>query len=849
MTTSTLDLTNFRCWKKKTFTFPDTGLVLLSGVSGSGKSSILNAIYFVLYGVGTKIITTGEKKCKVTLRIQGFDITRTKAPNRLFLSIIKEEKEEEIKEEEEIYEDEVAQHIIDKKFGKKFTITSYITQKMAQSFLNMGPSDKMGFLEQLALGEENIGEIKKKTKGKVRERKDILIQKISQTEVISREVLLMIKPEEIKFPLVGKSSQIKIKNEAIYWKRTRKEIKKLRDEKNNLESLFNKQQIKIALKDKQQTIIITQDEKIKIIQSEIDSLCSRYDGDENLETLKETLVFLKNKREYTIINERYIDEKINFQILYDQEMENFKVEKTRLQDELDNKSPISDTELSSLGDVINNLKEEKELKYHLTLLYQNVSLHTKTDQELKDEISRCEEKISNFQIDKLNIEQRTTIKSCPCCNSSLIIQDGNLVSAKGNPIDKKQAKLDISNIVKNITNQKKEIEKISKEVILLSALDKQLRKLKNDVDIKSRKIKELTKRYNSIDLNILSDTFDELKEIKVYRSRLENEIEKISNKISKKELSYTLKKLETQLNMRRKEVEKLKIKIGIENSSERDGDISESSETDYTEEELRDEISSQLLLKQQVTILNKQLKDFTNQLDIARRELDKINISSFSDDYETKIKEIIYSIIKLEEKDKQHKKIDFEIQEYQEYLFKLKEYLKWDTKLQLCKTEETLSRKLLAMTELFLNKILEAESIAISQTIDNINYYMNFYLEKFFLDNPITVQITPYKETKKDIKPLINIEVGYKGSNTDLNSLSGGEYDRVTLSIVLALNTIFGSNLLMLDESIVSLDSDLTNEILDVLKENLKEKLVIVVAHQIEEGVFDNVIKIEQPEY
>ena len=57
---------------------------------------------------------------------------------------------------------------------------------------------------------------------------------------------------------------------------------------------------------------------------------------------------------------------------------------------------------------------------------------------------------------------------------------------------------------------------------------------------------------------------------------------------------------------------------------------------------------------------------------------------------------------------------------------------------------------------------------------------------------------------------------------------------------------MFGSNILMLDESISSLDSDLTNDILEVLKENLKDKIVFVVTHQIHTGIFDTVIDVDQ---
>ena len=50
-----LILKNFRCYESQVFDFHDKGLILISGQSGLGKSTILNAIQFCLFGIGKKI--------------------------------------------------------------------------------------------------------------------------------------------------------------------------------------------------------------------------------------------------------------------------------------------------------------------------------------------------------------------------------------------------------------------------------------------------------------------------------------------------------------------------------------------------------------------------------------------------------------------------------------------------------------------------------------------------------------------------------------------------------------------------------------------------------------------------
>ena len=145
----------------------------------------------------------------------------------------------------------------------------------------------------------------------------------------------------------------------------------------------------------------------------------------------------------------------------------------------------------------------------------------------------------------------------------------------------------------------------------------------------------------------------------------------------------------------------------------------------------------------------------------------------------------------------------------------------------------------------FKEKILEAESIAMQNIVDSINTHAQMYLDYFFPDNPINVKLMCFKETKKNNKPQINIEIDYKGMEADLTMLSGGETSRVVLAFTLALGEMFNTPLLLLDECTSSLNQELTTVVFDSIKEHFKGKKIIVVAHQVIEGVFDKILKLK----
>ena len=78
----------------------------------------------------------------------------------------------------------------------------------------------------------------------------------------------------------------------------------------------------------------------------------------------------------------------------------------------------------------------------------------------------------------------------------------------------------------------------------------------------------------------------------------------------------------------------------------------------------------------------------------------------------------------------------------------------------------------------------------------------------------------------------------------DLYTLSGGELSRVILAFTLALADIFNTPMLLLDECTASLDQELTSIVFSAIRDNFNGKLILIIAHQVVNGLFDKTIQI-----
>jgi len=181
---------------------------------------------------------------------------------------------------------------------------------------------------------------------------------------------------------------------------------------------------------------------------------------------------------------------------------------------------------------------------------------------------------------------------------------------------------------------------------------------------------------------------------------------------------------------------------------------------------------------------------------------------------------------------------------------KIDEYLKWKKlKDELDKWEERgnvlkdcikdLENKHTAIL-ILKEKWAQAEIIALETTLQNINEHTRYYLDTFFTEHFIRAELAAdFSQTKVQTQTTIE----YKGNEYEnIGQLSGGEFDRCTLASVCGINTMLKSPILILDESMSSLDSDNNTEILRFLGEFAQDKLIIVASHEAVIGIFDTVI-------
>ena len=802
-------LCDFKCYKDESFDFGEEGMALLSGPSGQGKSSIIQGIYFALFGVGSKVAAYGKTSCKVELEFDGMKVVRTKRPNRLVV--------------DDVYEDDAAQDIINKRFGDTFDVTGYISQNALNSFILMNPMDKLGFLEKFAFKDVDLSKIKGRCKGYISKANEELLTtggKLSQAKQILEE---MDKPDKVDFPLKCKAvnRDKAIKNEEIRSKNCKIQIKKIMRTLCGLEREINDIRVlEATLASRKETLSSINEEISKLESSEVE-----YEGDEYLEELGLRLKGCIARRRLVTCEEKYRENTKNLEEVKSSEIETIKEQIYAMEAEIWNeytKDELNDT----IEEQISYVKDLERLE----------KLKSSDNFEDNIDIEQMRSEINNITADLdakrelyNKMKQQENVYHCPCCASSLRFSRDVLVKVDDvmiNDIDVSSLKSDISSLTTSKANKEKEILTIEK---------RRAEKLHVQAEIE-----KITSMYEEI--SDVSTAKDDLEYLREYRfNQLENE-----RKLSKLRDSLENEKFSRSYNAMQE------TNISLKGELDRLRKESDNESETSSEEELQRMISVQEKNREKVIEIEEKIEDLLIKRESCREILEKCE-KTHKDSYgeirrvsqiEKEVTEYRDKISELEENKSVHDTNLIKVSEWREYNDAMIKYESWEKKLDNLKEKEKEDMKTLASANTLKDKIMEAESIAMLNIIDSINTHAQLYLECFFPENPISVRLQPFKQTKKNVKPQINIEVEYKGMECDLNMLSGGELSRVILAYTLALAEMFNTPLLLLDECTASLDQELTGTVFEGIKDHFNGKLALIIAHQVVTGTFDTTVNL-----
>ena len=761
-----ITLKNFRCWDQKELELGEEGLTLLSGQSGAGKSTILMAIYFALFGVGKKI-SSKEGKTKVVLEIKDLKIERTKRPNRL---IVKNSTGE--------WQDDVAQSIINNEFGSHFDVSCYLNQQGENSFVKMSPIDKLLFLEKFSINDFDIQSLKKKLKHITSVEKENWIRHQSSFEMVQNILNECILPEP-----PSKSKPIEMKDEGFIDRQIEQEL----------------WETNILCKEVKNRTAIVKNENMILneLQEKVHELENKNKGDVVLSKLKHKIKMCSEKRKYTVLQEQLEDTKK----MIENEIESSKKKIEERIEELESKK--SEYSISELKKEIENIEIRNHEKRTVNNLKNRID---KLSSKIKPVDVLIENRIKTVEELKTKTTNRIKVFNCPCCSNKVVLSSEKSSSLE--VYDPEKHEVNSSSSTLTVEELRERINKID------NALQKQ--------EFIQQQIKELEDELKDYSV----DTTGEEVDVSTLRDELNienNRIRKLEKLIERRDGDYkssTLIMLEEKLDIIRNKISELPCfsdDIEIEN-----------------EDELRNEYEEQKRIRSEIISINNQIEN------TSRRVLEQTEQNKQSKKDHTvkwgKIRNPNKLKILLERQKLSREWIEWE-----------KEKQNWDDKNSKVNEERKRvedSNKRYTATLKLKEKILRSESLILNNMVENINIHTQEWLDLFFPDTPLYSTLKTWKTNKKGTKPTIDIEIQYKDREIDVNSLSGGEFARLTLAYTLALSDVFKSPLIMLDECTASLDEELSSTVFDSIKDKFSSKLALIIAHQVVKGDFDTVINL-----
>lgn len=914
-----IKIVGFKIHLEADFTFKNGEMTLLRSESGGGKTTILQAIFWALYGNMRGIYnnTRITKNLSVCLSLPGITIFRKKNPDLLTVTL----------SDGKIYDDKIGQTIIDNTYGHRelWKACSYIEQKSRCSLLSGTGGERMELLNALSFTGENpkehiskITAFLKENTAEFEKTQSIFIHELNlYTKSLSEKPIKFLYSEDdiskIREKILELDISIKSKHEEVLSQEqllgTRNYLLKIEQELSDKNKIlncrktespilvnFNESEIQLPLV-AQNDQICELDEKVIITYNDYSNMKTQY-GFELKKYLEQISIEKEKKRlleEKTKLNEqrkmerkkletelKEVEVDINKTGIGRENVKNIKQEDIWNVSKLETERGKNLDECKSIGLVY----DEKIIKKTINELSEQLKRYNLFDSQIENynKLVQIENKLSSFSqfkeenitvLENLQKEKSILINemkkglellSCPKCGVSLRYQNSILSIGDRDPVSKSDILL------------------AEREYLQLSE--------------KIQKYREMVKLEENRDF--ISKTVDKMDIEEYINSNAKNKVSSLSaliHRISKiryipeiVESSEMLTSIYNYQNLLRKRDH---LKSNLEECIRlQENELSENIETNNENYGERYELVLSLLRDVEEKYANEQKRVLKNQGIVRKsQELEAERLRALAKyEYDKKMREerrarVEYEnmeklkkyefekenlesekknlLIRIEENRQEihriNSKIDSKIREEHLCLIKQleEEKSKLDDAIYTVKTLKTvkelevkrenllkLQNDVQALTNLRI-KAVEVECKQLEDTVNNINTVLETTLPVFFKE-PISLNLQLYKKMKTDImKPGLNLEICYKGCKFDnINSLSGGEGDRISLALLLALNSVSNSPIIILDECVSSLDGDLKENCITAIK-SIPNKTVICVDHDDAlEGFYDSIIDI-----
>jgi DNA repair exonuclease SbcCD ATPase subunit len=788
-----LTLHNFMKHEDYTVNFKPGIVTLITGESENGKSSLLYSIEWCLHGGVQKVYRENkdqrDKVVWVSLEFKNIRIRRQARPGQLTIKLDSKE-----------YKGNAAQTQIDKIFGTKdiWLACSFVEQKCSSYLLESNAKARMEILRSLAFDDENP---------------EIYIKKLiteKQTEKDEYEKILI--EYNIKKKIHDDKFSDKLR-QGLNWKtliqQTEKKIttetEKLVIRKKNLIDLEQKNEVfqqdlikkKVFIDELNKTT--TQLESLGEIFTETD-LNQLQTKIENLETQirnrelnqkKLTIIEALNKKKTKYskkIGSNNIEpsQKIYIKTLQNEKEYQTGFEKANKLNVEYNKQKINFV----IQDLEKKIQEHQTKKESLAILKRLIDLENELSKlpDIQDDINSVLKRYENIKQELEDIKLGLDVLECPYCQ---------------NPVNYKRSE----GLIKSEASKTSSLEYDNKKKIL-SSLERKIEHLKVKEGLVN-KIKELNDSlsdrqslknytYTEVDYRKWIDMVAELKHIVVVEPP----------KFKSKYVRYAIKI---------KDIDKKLQELG---------------KIDYP-------IGEKKNLKGKLKMLKKQY-----DLEVRKKQ----NYWSLSDRcsvLKNKIKNIVLNDVRQEYEVEQQLVIELEtnIKKLETELEQLKSEAEMDKIIS--KVEKTKNN--LDVLEGLIKKANDLSCEMLENTVATINNTINPILSKIF-DKSVRVKLDTHKKLKtgNKIKQSVNMKVYFDAEKYE-KRFCGGERDRLSIGILLALNRLSKSPFIMMDELMGTVSDRIVEKCVKQIKKYVtSDKYVLCVEHRMITGIYDEVIQVSQ---